>query len=317
MRTTLLATGAVLALAASGPAYAQTTGTGLATPGAVQSSGTAPSATDGPSGGADRERKPDPWERFNRKSYNFSMALDRAAIGPVARAYKRGVPKVVRSSVHNMIQNIGEPVVFVNDVLQLRLKSAAGTLCRFVGNSTLGVGGIVDVGARTGIPHHDNGFGVTMGRYGVGAGPYLYVPVLGPSTVRDSVGSGVDAISDPLFYSRFPGDTVLGVSRTVVGGVDLRANVDDELNSLETTATDPYATIRSAYLQNKQSQIKGGDTSLDTLPDFPDEPGAAPGSASPGAPASAGMEPLPDMPADPAAPSAPAVEPAPPSTNPT
>lgn len=306
-----------------GAASAQTTGTALGIPKNVEPSGaTAGSGRAVPAPGP--ERDPDPWESFNRRSYAFSMSLDRAVIGPVARTYKRAVPKAIRTGLHNMVQNLGEPVVFANDVLQGRLGSAGNTAVRFVGNSTVGVGGIFDVAAHGGLPHHDNSIGITLGRFGIGPGPYIYVPVLGPTTIRDGVGQGLDTFLNPLTYSRFDGDTILGVSSTVIGGVDVRANVDNDLKSLETTATDPYATIRSAYLQNKQAQISGGDTRLETLPDFPDDPSqsAAPTGADPfasPAPASSGavrprpgpaVDALPDFPDNPPNPQPPADAPA-------
>ena len=308
-----------------GAAAAQTTGTALGIPKNVESSSTPTS--DGRAGPAPRpERNPDPWEGFNRRSYGFSMALDRAVIGPGARAYKRAVPKPIRTGLHNMIVNLGEPVVFANDVLQGRLGSAGNTAVRFVGNSTFGIGGIFDVAAHGGLPHHDNSVGITLGRMGVGPGPYIYVPVLGPTTIRDGIGQGLDTFLNPLTYSRFDGDTILGVSSTVIGGVDVRANVDDDLKSLETTATDPYATIRSAYLQNKQAQISGGDTRIETLPDFPDDssqgaaptgadPFASPAPAPPGASRRAAPGPatdaLPDFPDNPQNPPPPADAPPP------
>lgn len=298
---TSLAAAAVLTLMSSA-ALAQTTGVGLSAPGDVQPTGTAGPTTAAPSIGPN----PDPFERFNRKSYAFSNKVDRIAIRPGAIFYKRATPRPVRNGLHNMLQNMDEPVVFVNDVLQLRFKSAADTLYRLVGNSTIGLGGIFDVAAHAGVPHHDNGFGLTMGRYGVPAGPYFYLPVLGPTTLRDGVGSGVDGFTDPLNYARFDGQIALQIGRPVVGGLDLRASVDKELKQLQTTATDPYATIRSVYLQNKQAQIGGGDTNLQALPDFPGDPGVpaagAPRRSRSTWPGAAAPQAAPDTPAYPAPP---------------
>ncbi len=272
---------------------------------------------------------PDPWEKFNRKSFAFSQAIDKALFRPLAMAYVHVVPGPVRDGIHNVLSNLNEPVVAMNDILQGRFKRAVTTTARLAVNTTIGVGGVFDVASKLGAPHHDNGFDVTLGRLHVGAGPYVYIPILGPATVRVLVGTGVDSLSDPLHWTRYPDQTTINIVRPVVGGVDTRARVDDQLQALLSDATDPYATLRSVYLQNEESQVQDGQPAADQpLPDFgdptpsgtatpvtPPAPAASAPAATPAAPAATpqnGMTPAPTTappaPAEPASP-APAAAP--------
>jgi phospholipid-binding lipoprotein MlaA len=252
VRTSIIA--AALALGVAGSALAQSP---------------APAAAPDP---AFATKNPDPWERTNRKLYNFHQGIDRAALRPAALGYKKAVPSPLRTGLRNAIRNLGEPVVFVNDILQAKPGRAARTFTRFVGNSTIGIGGFVDVAGKTGLPHRDNGFGITLGRYGVKPGAYLFIPLVGPSTQRDAVGSVVDIATDPFTWIRFPGRFVMNTSRIVIGGLDTRAEFDQQLETINSTATDPYATLRSLYLQNRQATIAGGKVDVEALPDF-DDPG--------------------------------------------
>jgi phospholipid-binding lipoprotein MlaA len=225
---------------------------------------------------------PDPWEGFNRKSFAFSQAIDKHALRPVALAYLRIVPAPIRDGLHNIISNLSEPVVAANDILQGRFKRASLATARLAANTTIGIGGVFDVASKMGDPHHDNGFDITLGRYHIGAGPYLYIPILGPSTVRNVVGFVADSLADPLGWTRYPDQTAISISRGVVGGVDLRAQVDGQYESLLSEATDPYATLRSVYLQNEQSLIDAGKPLIDQpLPDFGDPGQNAPTPAPP------------------------------------
>ncbi len=230
----------------------------------------------------------DPWEGFNRFSFKIFMGLDRAIIAPVARAYLKVVPKPVQTAIHNVIANLGEPVVGINDVLQGHFHKATVTTVRFVTNSTFGVGGLIDMATPAGVPHHDNGFDITLGRLHIGSGPYVFLPLIGPSTVRDLIGSSVDSAMDPFHWANYPHRAAFGVARTLVGAVDTRARNDANLTSLLSDATDPYATLRSVYLQNEQSKIdEGTPAAQQPLPDFDDGTPATP-------PATDGAKPAPD-----------------------
>src|SRR5579875_1561710 len=279
LRASLLTASVLLAGVASANAQ-----TGLQTVGRTPSG--APAVVNPtvpvPASGVETGPNPDPYERLNRKSYALFRFLDRTAIRPGAVFYGHAVPRVVRNGLHNAIQNAGEPVIFFNDVVQLHPKAAAQTLGRFAINSTVGVAGLGDPATRSGVPYHQNGFGTTMGRYGVPPGPFLFIPVLGPSDVRDAVGSGVDALSDPLTWINFTGRWALNISKTVVGGVDTRWRADPQLKQVDAMATDPYASLRSLYLQNRQAEVTGGQVNVNDLPDFGPEPSAPNQAGQPG-----------------------------------
>ena len=250
----------------------------------------------------------DPWERLNRRIYSFNQGLDRALIRPAAMGYRRIAPEPLRLIIRNFLSNLGEPKVIINDILQLRPVRAAQATGRFVVNSTVGIGGIIDVATSANLPHQDNGFSVTLGHYGVGTGPYVYVPISGPSTVRGLIGSIADGVTSPLYWIRYPSRTEVSISLNLAHGLDLRAEVDGSLKSLTADATDPYATIRSAYLQNQQSLVNGDSEHVQSLPDFDD-------GASPPAPSSPPSTPAP-APGDAAAPAAPAPDAPPPAPAP-
>lgn len=250
----------------------------------------------------------DPYERQNRKNYAFNEKLDRRIIWPLARVYARLTPGAIGRGLHNFFVNLTEPVVFINDVLQARIGRAGNTLVRFTLNTTFGVAGVVDVASRAGVPHHDNDFGVTLGRYGVKPGPYLYIPVVGPSTVRDAFGSVVNIAIDPIKWARFQDGFTVGAVRTVGSGLDTRTAAEPELNALLGQAADPYATLRSAYLQNRQSLVAGQTApDLNALPSFDDPGSPAASAAPPPRPAQAGavVVGLDDAPAPPSAASPP------------
>ena len=261
-----------LSLTTAGAAFAQTGLDSVGRPSAAAPGVVNPTAS-APDSGVAVGPNPDPYERLNRKSYAVFRYLDRKAIRPASVFYAHAVPHPIRTGLHNAIQNVGEPVIFFNDVLQLHPKAAAQTLGRFAINSTVGVAGLADPATGSGIPYHQNNFGTTMGRYGVPAGPFVFIPVLGPSDVRDLVGSGVDTLSDPLTWINYTGRWEVGAARTVVSGLDTRANADPQLKQIDSMATDPYATLRSLYLQNRQAQITGGQVNVNDLPDFGPAPG--------------------------------------------
>jgi phospholipid-binding lipoprotein MlaA len=221
----------------------------------------------------------DPWERLNRFNYAIESALDRHLIIPITHVYRAITPGPIGRGIHNLLVNLSEPTVFFNDVLQGRVKQAEVTAGRFMTNSTIGLGGLIDVAGKWGMPHHNNEFGVTLGHWGVHPGPYMYLPLGGPTTVRDLVGVGADLLMDPFHWLKFASQGEANGVRVVVGGLDTREVVEAQLNSLLSDATDPYATLRSVYLQNKQSEIDGDTAPLD-LPNF-DAPGATPAPPGP------------------------------------
>ncbi|HEY2753240.1 VacJ family lipoprotein [Phenylobacterium sp.] len=216
----------------------------------------------------------DPFEGFNRRMFGIEESVDRHLFGPVSRSYG-AAPSPVRSALRNWSQNLGEPVVAVNDVLQGRIGTAASTVARFVINTTLGLVGFVDVAGMTGLPHHDNGFGTTLGRWGAKPGPYLFLPLTGPTTVRDGLGSLADFVLGPLGYVRIQGSAGIGAASVVIDTLSDRVDSAADLARIRQTSTDPYATLRSYFLQNRQTEITGKAVDIETLPDL-DAPAPSP-----------------------------------------
>ena len=198
----------------------------------------------------------DPLEPTNRVFYSINDGLDTYFLAPVARAYRFAVPSVVRNPIHNVLQNMTTPVLFINDVAQTKPRRAGTTFMRFVINTTAGIGGLFDVAAKVGYPAHDSDFGETLALWGVPAGPFLFLPVLGPSDPRDATGYGVDIAFDPFTYvPSGHGLVTLNYVRYGFGAVDARERALDTVSSIKRTALDPYATFRSLYRQNRQSTI--------------------------------------------------------------
>lgn len=232
----------------------------------------------------------DPWEGFNRKVYAFNDALDKHVARPVAHTYVRAMPAPARNGIHNVISNIDEPVTVVNDALQGKLKQTFQDLGRFLINSTVGLLGWFDVAQHVGLPHHDEDLGQTLAVWGVSSGPYVVLPLFGPSTVRDAGGRLGDLYANPPRDAIPPrwrnGEYVLDALDTRVGLLQ----VDDTLDN----AYDPYTFMRDAYIQNRRYRIYDGnppESSTDYDYDLPPEdstsaapaPAAAPPAASSGA----------------------------------
>jgi phospholipid-binding lipoprotein MlaA len=217
-------------------------------------------------------RNPDPYESFNRSNYALNARLDKFLIRPLSRVSAGLTPGPIGRAIQNVLRTLNEPLVILNDLLQVRPAKAAKTAARLVVNVTVGLLGTVDVAGKIGIPYQPNGFGDTLGRYGVKPGPYLYLPVLGPSDVRDFFGGGVDMVTTPIFFIHYAYKDDVLLTLNIVGGLNQRADVDSELKTLLSDAADPYATLRSTYLQARQGEIDGGET-----------PAALPDIGSPGA----------------------------------
>jgi phospholipid-binding lipoprotein MlaA len=238
---------------------------------------TPPQASD-PDAVADFKETNDPLEPTNRKIYAFDDALDTVIFKPAAQAYRFLLPEPVRTGVHNVLNNLGTPVELGNDVLEAKPRRAGDTTMRFLINTTVGVIGIFDVAKQWGYPDHDNNFGVTMALWGMPEGPFLWLPVFGPSDPRDAVGLGVDSAMDPFTWvGQGAAVTALDWSRRAV---DERERHLDDIESTKKTALDPYATFRSLYRQHQRSLVeKARDDNRATIPVwFPQS--AAPGKFS-------------------------------------
>lgn len=197
----------------------------------------------------------DPWEGFNRNVYAFNDAVDRAVLKPVAQGYQAVVPDPVQTGVSNVFSNLGEPVNAVNNLLQGKLSAFASDVGRFGINSLLGILGIWDVATPMGLEKSNEDFGQTLGKWGSGPGPYLVLPLLGPSTVRDGIGRIADA---PLGYSPYVTNEPLRYSMFVTELINLRAGLLKAEKVLDDAALDRYSFIRDAYLQRRRNLVYDG-----------------------------------------------------------
>ena len=222
---------------------------------ALAACATAPPASD-PDAVAEFSQNNDPIEPTNRFLYRVNDGIDTYVFRPVAVAYRYAVPGAVRRPIHNVLANMSSPITFANDVMQAKPRRAGDTMMRFLINSTAGVGGLFDVASDLGYPPHDTDFGVTMALWGVGEGPFLFLPVLGPSNPRDAGGFAGNAVLDPFTWASFGGSNALRYSKFGVGAVDARERVLDVTDNINKTALDPYATYRSLYRQNRASTIE-------------------------------------------------------------
>jgi phospholipid-binding lipoprotein MlaA len=211
----------------------------------------------------------DPWERTNRDVFDFDIRLDHAVARPIARGYRAVLPEPVRDGIHNALNNLNSPVVLANDVLQGDGDKAVNTTGRLLINSTVGLGGLIDVASKIGIPNHDNDFGITLGKNGIAEGSYLVLPFAGPLPPRDLLGVGVDQAFDPLTYVRFHGKDTWMVVRFGISILDLRAANLDAIDSIERSSIDFYATTRNLYRQSRNAKINDGKSGpQDDLPNL-------------------------------------------------
>ena len=203
----------------------------------------------------------DPLEKFNRGVFAFNEGVDKVVVKPVAKTYKAIVPDPVDQGVTNFFSNIGDIVVVANDLLQFKFKQAASDAGRFFLNSTVGLLGFVDVASELGLPKHNEDFGQTLGYWGVDSGPYLVLPVLGPSSARDAFGWGADSFLDPLFYATGSPSIIdpAYLGPYAVKGVDTRADLLGAEKILGIAALDKYSYIRDAYLARREYLVYDGE----------------------------------------------------------
>src|SRR5206468_776132 len=211
-------------------------------------------------GAAEAEDFNDPLEDTNRAIFDFNQVVDRNVLVPVAKAYRTVLPDPARDSLRDFLRNLRAPLIFANDALQGEFERAGQTFARFTLNSTLGVGGLLDVAGRWGeLPYHEDDLGLTFGVWGIPEGPYLVVPVLGPSTPRDLGGQVAEGFGDPFNYIVTGNPYTLywiPVVRGGVAGIDQRSRYIETLADIERTSLDYYATIRSLYRQRRAALIR-------------------------------------------------------------
>ncbi len=238
-------------------------------------------------GGCATPERPDPWEPMNRGIFAFNETLDKYAIEPVATAWDFVMPEFVQTGIQNFFDNLNMPIVFANDVLQAKPSSAAFDLLRFLYNTSFGLGGLIDIATMVEIPESDEDFGQTLGYWGVPTGPYFVIPILGPSSVRDSAGLILDtAASSYAYFTPFwyqvvglngPQTAGVSVGVTAFELLNLRAAYLEEIASNRADAFDYYVFVRNAYLQNRralvndQLEARAGEDDDDDLYFFDDD----------------------------------------------
>ena len=201
----------------------------------------------------------DPIEPFNRWIFSLNQLLDKLILRPVTLVY-RFIPETPRQGVTNFLRNIDSPVIFANDIFQGKFRRAGTTAGRFVTNSTVGIGGLFDVASSFGLERHSEDFGQTLGYWGVSSGPYLVLPLIGPAPPRDALGRVVDYFLDPITYIGDNSERWEWVppTRFALEAIDFRARNFDQIDEIERTSIDLYATVRSAYRQSRNDDIRDG-----------------------------------------------------------
>ncbi|MEY4975747.1 MAG: hypothetical protein RIQ97_942 [Pseudomonadota bacterium] len=211
----------------------------------------------------------DPWEPFNRHIDRFNQDVDQAVLKPVARTYVQVVPQPVRTGVRNFFHNLDEIGTLVSTVLQLKPRAAAETAVRLGVNSTFGLLGVLDLATPMGLERHDEDIGQALGRWGVGTGPYLVLPLLGPSTLRDTLVRPLDTALDPVQQVRPRTDRILTQGLRVTSQ---RSRFLGAEAVVQESALDPYTFVRDAYLQKRRSDVFDGEPPSTFNYDDPDAP---------------------------------------------
>jgi phospholipid-binding lipoprotein MlaA len=222
----------------------------------------------------------DPYEPFNRKMFAFNDTVDRVALKPAATAYKKVLPSMVQTGVNNFFGNLSDLWTGANNLLQGKGKEGMTDFARFGLNSTLGLLGVMDIGSDVGLQKHNEDFGQTLGAWGVQSGPYLMLPVFGPSTVRDTAAIPLDIKADPWGYKE---PVYIRNTGTALRAVDQRAAVLDASNLMEEAALDRYEFIRDGFLQRRESRIReggGGKPKLMQMLNKEPAPGTTPAGGS-------------------------------------
>ncbi|HWE73738.1 MAG TPA: VacJ family lipoprotein [Stellaceae bacterium] len=219
-----------------------------------------------PQARADFDARNDPIEPTNRDIFAADQFLDRNALRPVAETYRDYVPVVVQARLHDLLANLQDPVIEINDLLQGNFSRGWVTFQRFAINTTVGGLGLFDVAADWDLPFHGADYGQTLAVWGIADGPYLVLPILGPSNVRDAIGSGMGFFLDPLGFVGGTNAFIANLSRGAANGIDDRADNLDTLKGLEDNSLDFYATLRSAYRQHRQREIAEALGTTETPP---------------------------------------------------
>ena len=220
---------------------------------------------------ADASEVYDPLEGYNRAMFAFNDAVDTVFLEPVAMGYRFIAPKPVRLGVRNFLRNLKSPMQVVNQTLQGDLSGAGADVARFAVNSTAGVLGLIDVGAMIGLPYEQEDFGQTLGVWGMGHGPYVVLPIMGPSSMRDATGLLVDSYADPLrLYLYNTHQEEWHYARLGLTAISTREELMDMLDDLQKNSFDYYAALRSTYIQRRDALVNDQDPELAASPSIPD-----------------------------------------------
>jgi phospholipid-binding lipoprotein MlaA len=198
--------------------------------------------------------------------YTFNDSVDKAVVRPVAQTYKDYMPNLLQTGISNFFDNIGDLNVMVNNLLQFKIENAVSDFGRILWNSTVGIFGLIDVASHMGLQKHDEDFGQTLAVWGVPDGPYIVLPLLGPSNARDTVGLVGDIYVDPLFQIEEEGNVYWGA--VILRFIDTRADLLSASRVLEQAAIDPYIFVRDAYLQHRRNLIYDGNPPQDETIQF-------------------------------------------------
>lgn len=230
--------------------------------------------------GAPPPPKEDPWENFNRKVYSFNESVDQAVLKPVAEAYRKVVPELVRTGVSNVLGNVGDVWSAANHLLQGKIHAGLDMGMRVLTNTVFGLGGLLDPASEMGLTRRSEDFGQTLGRWGVGPGPYLVLPLLGPSTLRDS---GALLVDRQAAATNFISNNGLAYSVTALEIVNLRASLLGASQLLDSVALDKYSFLRQAFLSRRLDAVYDGAPPLENFDEEP-ESATAPTPAKPAPP---------------------------------
>ena len=218
----------------------------------------------------------DPWEQLNRNIYEFNVTVDRYSLKPIAKGYKAVLPQFMRTGVSNLSNNLGQPQSALNNLLQGKPGRSFSDLSRFLINSTVGIVGLIDWATMAGLERYDEDFGQTLAVWGVPDGPFVVIPILGPSTLRDAVALPVDIVTDAGYWID---SSSIRDKLYILRTIDLRHRLLTAERFLE-DAKDPYLTLRESFLQNRQFEIHDGNPPEDDdfyedfedFEDFEDDP---------------------------------------------
>ncbi len=226
----------------------------------------------------------DPFENFNRAMFEFNDAVDQAAVKPAAEVYRTVLPSFVQTGIYNFFGNLGDVSTALNNLLQGKLADGMSDVMRVAVNTTFGLGGLLDIGSEAGLVKHKEDFGQTLGYWGISSGPYVVLPILGSSTLRDVGALPVDWETDPWRYMSPVHTRNTG---SVLRILDLRASVLDASNLIEEAALDRYQFVRDAYMQRRESKVNDGELSKSVYEE--EESTATSGTGTPAKPVTSGQ----------------------------